>query len=408
MKSLKPVIDLLLEFLRVDGRGRGWLPSRINQSINWDLLFQQADRHGIIPQVYWALKDREPLKIPPSVFKEFQTFFQMNARRNLLALQELLRVTALLKGRQIEVLSFKGPVLTSILYENPTLRYYVDLDFLVHPRDVLKIAAILEADGYRPEMPLTSAAQGTFLLRSNYEFNFFRDDPRIAIDVHWGLVNRWFSDPSEEADWWDRAIEIPIGGQKVRTLSPEDLLVILCIHGAKHGWSKMKWGSDLARLIALKALDWPYVLSQAASRKSRRLVHLGLLLAADLFKAPVPTSLLAIARQDASLEALVRRVRASFNSETRMNRRALYVIWVKSKDTFAGGFQDILRFIFSPQVIDWPAFTIKSRLPFFNYLPRPIALFRIGLRSIKRNLSFWGQGFHSAAQPQLNPKSGRR
>ena len=197
----------------MDGGGRVGLPSRINESINWDLLFQQADRHGIIPQVYWALKDQEPLKIPQTVFKQLQTFFQMNARRNLLTLQEMLRVIALLKAHQIEVLSFKGPVLTSILYENPALRYYVDLDFLVHPRDVLKIAAILEADGYRPEMPLTSAAQGTFLLRSNYEFNFFRDDPRVAIEVHWGMGPRWFSDPSEEADWWDRAIEIPIGGQ---------------------------------------------------------------------------------------------------------------------------------------------------------------------------------------------------
>ena len=119
-------------------------------------------------------------------------------------------------------------------------------------------------------------------------------------------------------------------------------------------------------------------------------------LAADLFKAPVPTSLLAVARQDASLEALVRRVRASFYSETKMNWRGRMSIWVKSKDTFADGFQDILRFIFSPQTIDWPAFAIKSRLPFFNYFPRPIALFGIGLRSIKRNLLFLGNGFHGS------------
>jgi hypothetical protein len=390
------VIEFLLECLRTVSPAEGFLKGRFPDSLDWDLIAQQAERHGIVPLVFGRLKAEKSRAVPEETLEKLGRLSQTTAWRNLHFIHELLRILELFKLHRIEALTFKGPVLTALLYENPGLRFYEDLDFLVHPRDVARIVEILEADGYRPDMPIASPEQAAFLVRSNFEFNLLRDDPPVTVEIHWGMGPRWFSNPSEEADWWGRAIEIAIGGQTVRTLSCEDLLVLLSIHGAKHGWSKLKWSSDLARLVSLKDLDWTYVFDRAASRKCRRQIQLGLLLAADLFKTPVPNPILEEARKDACLNALVCRIRASFNSQTRMNWRALYLIWLKTRDNYCETIRDLGRFVFSPQTEDWPSLAIQSGLPFLKYIPRPVALFQIGLRSLKRNPPLWRQGFQGS------------
>ena len=44
-----------------------------------------------------------------------------------------------------------------------------------------------------------------------------------------------------------------IAGREVAGLSPESLLLFLCVHGAKHMWSRLHWLGDLARLARAAA-----------------------------------------------------------------------------------------------------------------------------------------------------------
>ena len=41
---------------------------------------------------------------------------------------------------------------------------------------------------------------------------------------------------------------VEIGGQRLRTFSIEDTLVMLCVHGAKHFWERLGWVLDIAKL----------------------------------------------------------------------------------------------------------------------------------------------------------------
>jgi putative nucleotidyltransferase-like protein len=61
------------------------------------------------------------------------------------------------------------------------------------------------------------------------------------------------------------------GGQTVMTLSPEDLLVYLCAHGAKHVWEKLIWIVDVAGLINRHSdPDWRSVCDLAARHRCER------------------------------------------------------------------------------------------------------------------------------------------
>jgi len=93
----------------------------------------------------------------------------------------------------------------------------------------------------------------------------------------------------------------------MRSLAPEDLLVFLCIHGAKHFWCSLHWLCDLARLIDRSALDWDAVMEYSRARRVSRTVSAGLLLAADVLGAGVPPSILAGARACPRTSRIARR-----------------------------------------------------------------------------------------------------
>ncbi len=42
-------------------------------------------------------------------------------------------------------------------------------------------------------------------------------------------------------------------GQVLRTLGDDDLFVYLCLHGARHAWSRLKWLADLAAWLSQKS-----------------------------------------------------------------------------------------------------------------------------------------------------------
>src|SRR2546430_3203484 len=73
---------------------------------------------------------------------------QLNARRNLLMLWELLEILDLFTEQGIRALPYKGPVLAAIEYGNLAARTFCDLDILVRKEDATRARDLLVARGY--------------------------------------------------------------------------------------------------------------------------------------------------------------------------------------------------------------------------------------------------------------------
>ena len=80
-----------------------------------------------------------------------------------------------------------------------------------------------------------------------------------------------------------RASQRSFEGHPVWRFSPEDELIILCVHGAKEQWPKLKWVADVAAFAGRQAtLDWEAVVHRASDQGFARIVRMALWIAERL------------------------------------------------------------------------------------------------------------------------------
>src|SRR5690606_18055592 len=95
-------------------------------------------------------------------------------------------------------------------------------------------------------------------------------------------------------------------GAAVWTLAPEAAFLYLCLHGAQHAWSRLKWLADVAALVAkLDEAELTRRYAAARARGLHRAMGQALLLAERLFGVPAPAAVREDAARDAALRWLV-------------------------------------------------------------------------------------------------------
>jgi hypothetical protein len=89
-----------------------------------------------------------------------------------------------------------------------------------------------------------------------------------------------------------RRVIVVLAGAGVPTLTPEDQLLVVCVHGSKHVWGLLKWICDVATLVQrYPEMDWHRVRQRASRVGCWRAVALGLQLAHELLGASLPQPL---------------------------------------------------------------------------------------------------------------------
>ena len=81
------------------------------------------------------------------------------------------------------------------------------------------------------------------------------------VEIHWAFMESFFGFDYEKEDVFGRSQVVSVHGKDVPTLSNEDLLIILCVHGSKHYWKRLSWIFDIAKLIEAQSIDWCVTLS---------------------------------------------------------------------------------------------------------------------------------------------------
>jgi hypothetical protein len=165
-------------------------------------------------------------------------------------------------------------------------RQFSDLDLLVHPQDADHAKALLWAQGYR----WLDGRPPTLFPRLRKVYELISPDRHVLVELHWALTSATFFFPLDPAPLWTRLETVSLLETPVRSLAPEDLLLILCVHGAKHHWSRLGWICDVAAVLrATPQLDWARCIAQASQLGGRRMLALGVRLAHDLLGAGLST-----------------------------------------------------------------------------------------------------------------------
>jgi hypothetical protein len=371
----------------------------LTRKLDWALLIPLADSHRLGPLLHRHVEALAGDFVPPDARAALWALARSIASRNERRLLELRGLVAALDSAGIEAVLIKGPALAFSLFGDVGLRPFEDLDLLVPPARVHEAQRVLRQRGYRPEyeqprpwdewirrnadvMPYVSATAGT------------------TCDLHWQLRSEAYTFVVPQEQVRQRLEWLDIGGLRYRVLGAEDTLSFLLLHGLQAGWPALGWLADAAELIrARPGLDWGIV--GVAARGRRRILQIGLRLAAQVLAAPVPAWVLAIGDADPELPSLVEEARASVLRPTPepslspgVLREVFDSVYARSLETAADRLYFVYEYVLKPRPADvmavplprwaWPAY--------FGIRPVRLALKHVG-RGVR---GLWRRGADSS------------
>lgn len=347
------------------------------KNIDWEYLFLLARRHAVVPLLYLQLHQHASDLVPEEHLHKLKQHYLENSARNTVLTAELCRLIGLFADSGIEAIPYKGPVLSLFAYGDLGLRRFVDLDVIVNKTDVLQAREILLVEDYTPSKSL-SLSQQELLLRTQHNMQFSRDNRQLIIELHWEVAPHLFASSVSAEELWQNLITIDINGTSVKTLSADDLLFSLCVHGSRHLWERLGWICDVAELIRRHSFNWTTLLERATTADSERMFLLGLHLSHELLDAPLPGEIERRCESDEQLKALAGNVvNHLFNGTTHVpaTSREIFNYNIRVRKTL-GARARYLAHMFRPTDSDLSHRSLPSGMNFVYYLTRPFRLLR--------------------------------
>jgi hypothetical protein len=247
--------------------------------------------------MYHTLINNECLEIlPEDILERFAIQTRAMATQNLRYTNALITILNQFEAQDIPVLPFKGPTLSQVVYGEYVHRHYRDIDIVVPPTHMQLATSVLSDMGYESVREMTPR-QRRHHFSSAKSIELQRDG--VVIELHQRLTTVP-GDIVETSSVIDRSDSIKIEGIEVPSLQPLDRLLLLCAHGTRHHWFRLKWLCDVTYLIARHDFDWSAVLSEAQQRQCLRRLLFGLSLVEIIFDVDLPPAVAGVVYSDSA------------------------------------------------------------------------------------------------------------
>ena len=372
---MRPEHDLLMSCVRTAfSNHRTDPPPALPEAVDWNRFVDLCEWHNVAPLAYRALPAACPGAIPPAAMNRLRNLCHNNTARSLFLASELSRILRAFESSGIPAYPFKGPALSVMLYGDPARRQSKDLDILIPKEALHRAMKLLDARGYKAQNALDGARLSAHR-RTEYEAAFFRRDGKLQVELQWAVVPAYFGFDHERLGIWSRLEPRTWNGQAYPVLPPEETLLMLCVHGAKHLWCKLGWIADVAGLLVSPAPpDLTRTFELAGRCGVTRLLCVGLLLAKRLAGASLPENVSARIDGDLMAGSLSRKA-LDVVAKTPVNPDvdpARYLFYFKAKDCrldqllFAG------RLMATLAAGEWNPSVLPDVLSPLYYLFRPL------------------------------------
>lgn len=273
--------------------------------IDWDVLLKLAMRQRVVGLVHRALITAA-IAPPLPVATEFMRRTHMTAQRNGMQAAETVRLQRLLAEAGIASLALKGAALAQLAYGTPDLKHARDIDLLVLPAQTEAALRVLEDDHYSLRLPAAhlSPAQRRAVLRYGKDVELVHRSGEPRVELQWRASLNAHLLRGIDARSPAQDVVLPQG--EVHTLAQRELFAYLCVHGASHSWSRLKWLADLNALIADKSeAELVALYRHAQSLGAGLCAGQALLLCQKLLALMLPIELAVEFKRDRRLEKLL-------------------------------------------------------------------------------------------------------
>jgi hypothetical protein len=228
-------------------------------------LIAQADEHRLVVLVYQVLSKDFNAYINPSVLQALGKKAQIIIRDQLKLMGAAGDVRQALTDARIPHVFLKGPSLNRMLWGRRMMRYSGDIDVLVEPRDVFKAHHALHHIQFYPECSEKTLRfhQRLYRLSTKRDVSYWREGFSKRVELHWKSYGT----------------EFVFKPGVLPELSPEAYVLYLCLHAAKHAWTRMIWLVDIVAFIRIKKIDVTQLRARAKAQHIAPVVDEALLLA---------------------------------------------------------------------------------------------------------------------------------
>jgi len=265
-------------------------------SVDWSEFLRLAEHHGVLPLAARHLIDHAR-GLPPEIERVLRSGYEANLRRSLWFTAELARIMQHFQREQLRAIAHKGPVLAQSLYGDLGLRSFSDLDFLISPTDFERAKQALSEIGYRPATDSTQAVERLWL-RLGYERSFDSAAGKNLVELQWAVLPHFYGidfhgidlhmNNLGVEDLLSRSGRTVAGGCEVPCLSPEDSLLVLCMHAAKHLWMRLLWLTDIAETLRTQTIDYSLAFSRARALGIARMLGISFWLVKNVLHSELP------------------------------------------------------------------------------------------------------------------------
>jgi putative nucleotidyltransferase-like protein len=341
---------------------------------DWPVLLELAEKHSVLGLAASRLREGAEGAVPPEILRELKERYRAQALFTLRLTAEMFRLFERFAASGVEALVIKGPVLSTRCYGDPALRQYGDLDLIVRDKDILRSTELMITLGYEPTVPL----KAIHAKKIPGEYVFRQSSTKLLVEFHTEGTFRYHPQPLPVEKLFERQARVRIDAHDVPALSPEDELILICIHGAKHFWEQLSYLADVAAFVSNQELDWARVRSSAEEVGGERMLKVGLRLAADVLGAPLPENVAALVRSDRAAGPLagqiMRWLPAAGCGPPGIVERAMFRM--RMRGGIFSGPAYLFRLSFSPTEEDWIEGAENKRHWFLDALGRPFRLAR--------------------------------
>ncbi|EMI9090659.1 Renal dipeptidase [Bacillus cereus] len=280
--DLSKELKLLLEILKMEDGDDGFQNRREwLLDIDWDEFVSLAMHHRVYPSIYSNLKSMGEERIPDYVVEVLYQQFKKNTFQMLYLGAEMERLSKMFFGNEIRTLFLKGPILAHDLYGDISLRTSCDLDILIPIQQLERVEKLLVEEGYVKDEYIQTILNDWKW--RHHHVTFFHHQKHIKVEIHWRLHPGPGKEPNFEA-LWERKRKSSLGSYPVYLLGREDLFCFLVSHGARHGWSRLRWLVDIHQMLK-QNLNWSVIKKLFKKYQNENVGGQALILVSELLNA---------------------------------------------------------------------------------------------------------------------------
>jgi hypothetical protein len=215
----------------------------LESSLDETRLLAMLHEERVLLLVYQVLSGDLKPHVSPKLIKILSQKSKVILTQQLALMVTQRDVQKAFQTAEIPYIFLKGPVLNQMLWGRRMMRYSGDLDVLVAPKDIFRANTVLKQLSFKTNLSEKKLRFHLFFHQCSTKKDviYWHGEQSQLIELHWKSYCSEFI--FKRNNTWEHGID------------DEAYILYLCLHAARHGWSRLIWLVDIIAFITSKNID---------------------------------------------------------------------------------------------------------------------------------------------------------